>query len=59
MILPALLHLDEAPDAEEVPTGEPDGLEGDAGADGAGVVVDMGNNGEEDFADGLHEEMGK
>lgn len=55
LALSAFLHLDEAPHAEEVCAGQADGFEGDGGADDACVVVDVWDDGEEAFGEGLHE----
>lgn len=41
LILPALLHFDQAPHAELVPAVELDRLERDLAADGALVIVDL------------------
>ena len=49
--------LDEnAPDAEQVATEEPDGLERDTGADRTHVVIDVRHDRQHELNDGLHED---
>jgi hypothetical protein len=49
------LHLDKTPHAEEMSTAQPNGLERNRSADQAGVVVKMGYDRYQSFADSLHE----
>jgi hypothetical protein len=55
----AFLHLDQAPDTEEMPAGEAYGLERDAGADEALVVVQRRDYGEQRRAELLHQDPRK
>lgn len=56
---PPLLHLHKTPHAEEVPAVEPDGAEGEVGADEAAVVVERGDDGDERLAEGLKQFAGE
>ena len=51
----SFLHFDKTPNAEQVPTTQPYGFERNSGADETGVVVQVGYDGYQGFADRLDE----
>lgn len=51
-VLAGALHDDETADAEDVAAAQADGLEGDGEADGAEVVGQLGDDGQEVLLDG-------